>query len=77
MDKTPIVLVSSLIPSTLSVERVTPGTELSKVSCVSAELLAEEIVRLELLAKLSPRYKTIQSVSKRYIRLSTGHLHTH
>ena len=46
---------------------MTPGTELSKVSCVSAELLAKEIVRLELLAKLSTRYKTIQSVSKRYI----------
>ena len=34
---------------------------------MSAELLAEEIVRLELLAKLSTRYKAIQSVSKRYI----------
>ena len=67
LDKTPLALVSSLIPTLLPVE-FTPGIELSKVSCVSAELLAEEIVRLELLTKLSTRYKTIQSVTKRYIR---------
>ena len=49
--------------------RVTPDIGLSRVSssCVSAELLADQIVRLELLAKLSARYKTIQSVTKRYI----------
>ena len=67
LDKAPIALVSLLIP-TLPVELLTPGTELSKVSCVSAELLTEKIVRLELLAKLSTRYETIQSVMKRYIR---------
>ena len=45
----------------------TPDIGLLKVSCVSAELLTDQIVRLELLAKLSARYKTIQSVTKRYI----------
>ena len=35
---------------------------------VSAELLADQIVRLELLDKLSARYyETVQSVRKRYI----------
>ena len=52
----------------------TPGTELSKVPCVSAELLAERIVRLEFLAKLSTRYKTIQSVSKKHIRYCSSSL---
>ena len=52
----------------LSVELATPDIGLSKVPCVSAELLAEGIVRLEFLAKLSTLYKTIQSVSKKHIR---------
>ena len=63
LDRTPIVLVSLWIP-TLSVELLQPDIGLSKVPCVSAELLADQIVRLELLAKLSTRYKTIQSVTK-------------
>ena len=40
---------------------------ISRVARVSAELLADQIVRLELLAKLSARYETVQSVRKRYI----------
>ena len=44
LDKTPIVLVSSLVPTITC--WATPGIKLSKVSCVSAELLAEVIVGL-------------------------------
>ena len=47
--------------------RVTPDIGLSKVSCVSAELLADQRVRFEVLAKLSARYETIQSVTKKCI----------
>ena len=41
---------------------------------MSAELLAERIVRLEFLAKLSTPYKTIQSVPEKHIRYCSSSL---